>query len=105
MGITYVPSFVSLIVCSIIIPFMILYLYVCRCYDANLIDVPVLVGRLDRSFYQPAFFTKRRIQPLEELTWDYGTDFSREDPDLPYFECKCGSPICRGHVDIGCVSL
>lgn len=84
---------------------MSLYLYVCRCYDANLIDVPVLVGRLDRSFYQPAFFTKRRIQPLEELTWDYGTDFSKEDPDLPYFECKCGSPICRGHVDIGCVSL
>ena len=55
---------------------------------------------LDRSFYQLAFFTKRKIQPMEELTWDYGTDFSREDPDLPYFECKCESSICRGKVDL-----
>ena len=49
-----------------------------------------------------AFFTKRRIQPLEELMWDYGTDFSRDDPDLAFFECKCGSPMCRDKVDAGC---
>lgn len=47
----------------------------CRCEDANLINVPVLVGRLDRSFYRVAFFTKRIVQPYEELTWDYGINF------------------------------
>ena len=68
---------------------------VCRCENANLVDVSVLVGRVDKSFYRLAFFTKRRIEPFEELTWDYGTDFSNADPDLLLFCCKCGSPVYR----------
>lgn len=67
----------------------------CRCQDANLINVPVLVGRLDRSFYRVAFFTTREVHPREELTWDYGIDFLQEDADLPVFACKCGSEYCR----------
>jgi ABC-type enterochelin transport system permease subunit len=94
--------FVSFVVCSIVTPFLMFYVHVCRCDDANLIDVPMLVGRLDRNFYRLAFFMKRRIEPLEELTWDYGNDFSRENPDLLYFECKCGNRICRGKVKRGC---
>uniref|UniRef100_A0A453P3S0 SET domain-containing protein n=1 Tax=Aegilops tauschii subsp. strangulata TaxID=200361 RepID=A0A453P3S0_AEGTS len=41
-----------------------------RCSDANLIDIPVQIETPDRHYYHVAFFTKRKIEPFEELTWD-----------------------------------
>lgn len=36
---------------------------------------------------------RRDIAPEEEITYDYGTDFSAFDRG---FTCRCGSPLCRG---------
>jgi SET domain-containing protein len=55
----------------------------------------VSIESVDRRYYHVAFFASRIINPGEELTWDYGTDFSKEDPDLPKFSCKCKSAKCR----------
>ncbi|KAM1640559.1 hypothetical protein ACFXTN_009695 [Malus domestica] len=48
-----------------------------RCSDANLIDIPVQVETPDRHYYHIrfAFFTTRKMNASEELTWDYGIDF------------------------------
>jgi hypothetical protein len=47
-----------------------------------------------------AFFAKHNIPAFEELTWDYGTNFAREDPELPSFTCMCGSSMCRDVVSV-----
>ncbi len=36
---------------------------------------------------------RRDIAPGDEITYDYGTDFSAFDRG---FRCRCGSPLCRG---------
>ncbi|KAL7105583.1 hypothetical protein ACP275_07G053200 [Erythranthe tilingii] len=61
-----------------------------RCFDSNLVDIPVEVETPDHHYYRLAFFTKRKVNALEELTWDYGFDFNDND-----FECRCGSKLCR----------
>lgn len=67
-----------------------------RCEDANLVDVPVLIGRTGLSFYRLAFFSKWAIDAGEELTWDYNLSFNPEsDEELQPFECKCQSDWCR----------
>jgi SET domain-containing protein len=66
-----------------------------RCEDSNLVDVPVSIESVDRRFYHVAFFANRIIRPGEELTWDYGTNFNNDDPDLPQFSCKCENKMCR----------
>ncbi|KAL8170808.1 hypothetical protein V2J09_022612 [Rumex salicifolius] len=40
-----------------------------RCYDSNLLDIPVEVETLDRHYYHLAFFTAKEVQAYEELTW------------------------------------
>jgi len=40
---------------------------------------------------------RRTIMPGEEVTFDYSTSESLENPEMP--ECHCGSPICRGRLD------
>ena len=45
---------------------------------------------------QVAFFTSRKVEALEELTWDYGIDFDEELGPVKVFECLCGSKYCRG---------
>lgn len=40
---------------------------------------------------------RRNIQPGEEVTFDYSTSESLENPEMP--ECHCGSPHCRGRLD------
>jgi SET domain-containing protein len=66
-----------------------------RCGDSNLEDILVSVESVNRSFYHVAFFANRIIHPGEELTWDYGTNFNNDDPDLPTFSCKCNSIMCK----------
>ncbi|KAE8678583.1 histone-lysine N-methyltransferase SUVR2-like isoform X4 [Hibiscus syriacus] len=41
-----------------------------RCFDANLIDIPVEVETPDRHYYHLALFTTREVRASEELTWD-----------------------------------
>nr|XP_043633573.1 histone-lysine N-methyltransferase SUVR4 [Erigeron canadensis] len=66
-----------------------------RCYDSNLIEIPVEVETPDHHYYHVAFFTKREVDACEELTWDYGIDFADEDHPIKAFECHCGAPYCR----------
>ncbi|XP_076921015.1 putative inactive histone-lysine N-methyltransferase SUVR2 [Bidens hawaiensis] len=65
-----------------------------RCFDPNLVEIPVEVENPDRHYYHVAFFTTRKVKALEELTRDYGINF--DDDDLvKAFECQCGSSFCR----------
>ena len=66
-----------------------------RCEDSNLVDIPVSIESVDRRYYHVAFYASRIIYPGEELTWDYGTDFGKDNPDLPKFTCECKSTKCR----------
>ncbi|XP_038726184.1 histone-lysine N-methyltransferase SUVR4-like isoform X2 [Tripterygium wilfordii] len=66
-----------------------------RCSDGNLIDIPVEVETPDRHYYHLAFFTKREVSALEELTWDYGIDFDDHEHPIKAFTCCCGSQGCR----------
>ncbi|KAK2665640.1 hypothetical protein Ddye_004214 [Dipteronia dyeriana] len=65
-----------------------------RCYDANLIEIPVEVETPDHHYYHIAFFTTRKVKANEELTWDYGIDFDDDTHPIKAFECKCGSHFC-----------
>ncbi|KAF9588899.1 hypothetical protein IFM89_016862 [Coptis chinensis] len=66
-----------------------------RCFDANLVDIPVEVEIPDHHYYHLAFFTTRQINALEELTWDYGIDFDNDYHSMKAFQCRCGSGCCR----------
>ncbi|XP_022953605.1 probable inactive histone-lysine N-methyltransferase SUVR2 [Cucurbita moschata] len=61
-----------------------------RCFDANLVDAAVEIETPDHHSYHLALFTTRKIDAMEELTWDYGIDF-----DVKPFLCQCGSKFCR----------
>ncbi|PRQ41680.1 putative histone-lysine N-methyltransferase chromatin remodeling SET family [Rosa chinensis] len=66
-----------------------------RCFDGNLVDIPVQVETPDRHYYHLAFFTTRKVNAFEELTWDYQIDFDDEDHPIKAFHCTCGSEYCR----------
>ncbi|KAK7305339.1 hypothetical protein VNO77_43244 [Canavalia gladiata] len=85
-----------------------------RCTDAILIAIPVEVETPDHHYYhvwnlkfldslfllhlvfkELAFFAQRKVAAMEELTWDYGIDFSDHDHSLTAFRCLCNSPLCR----------
>ncbi|CAN4091065.1 unnamed protein product [Withania somnifera] len=66
-----------------------------RCYEGNLISIPVEVESPDHHYYHVAFFTVRKVKALEELTWDYGIDFTDHRHPVKAFRCCCGSKFCR----------
>ncbi|MED6181242.1 hypothetical protein PIB30_017633 [Stylosanthes scabra] len=66
-----------------------------RCYDSNLVEIPVEIEGPDRHYYHFALFTCRKVAANEELTWDYGIDFDGRDNPIKLFQCKCGSKFCR----------
>ncbi|XP_022005669.1 histone-lysine N-methyltransferase SUVR4 isoform X2 [Helianthus annuus] len=66
-----------------------------RCSDSNLIEIPVEIETPHHHYYHIAFFTKRDIDPFEELTWDYGIDFADVEHPIKAFKCQCASPHCR----------
>ncbi|KAJ1409359.1 WIYLD domain [Sesbania bispinosa] len=76
-----------------------------RCFDANLIDIPVEVETPDRHYYHLALFTSRKVNAYEELTWDYGIDFDDLDHPIKAFQCRCGSAFCRNKQQKGTTSL
>ncbi|KAJ7539249.1 hypothetical protein O6H91_11G082900 [Diphasiastrum complanatum] len=69
---------------------------VARCYDANMLDIPVSFDSADRHYYHHAFFTTRSVKAMEELTWDYSIDFEDAGHPIGCFCCLCGSEYCRG---------
>ncbi|PAN07098.1 hypothetical protein PAHAL_1G310700 [Panicum hallii] len=66
-----------------------------RCFDGNIIDIPVEIETPDHHYYHVAFFTTREVDAFEELTWDYGIDFDDVDHPIKAFKCHCGSEFCR----------
>lgn len=66
-----------------------------RCFDSNLVEIPVEVENPDRHYYHLAFFTTRKVKAFEELTRDYGIDFDDDDHFVKAFRCQCGSSYCR----------
>ncbi|CAL5391595.1 unnamed protein product [Camellia sinensis] len=66
-----------------------------RCFNSNLVEIPVEVETPDHHYYHLAFFTSRKVQALEELTWDYGIDFDDHDHPVKAFKCRCGTKFCR----------
>uniref|UniRef100_A0ACD5Y1H5 Uncharacterized protein n=1 Tax=Avena sativa TaxID=4498 RepID=A0ACD5Y1H5_AVESA len=66
-----------------------------RCYDANLVLIPVEIESPDHHYYHLALFTAKKIEALEELTWDYGINFDATDSPNKAFRCMCGSKYCR----------
>ncbi|XP_031502518.1 probable inactive histone-lysine N-methyltransferase SUVR2 isoform X2 [Nymphaea colorata] len=66
-----------------------------RCFDANLVEIPVEIETPDHHYYHLAFFTTREVEALEELTWDYGIDFDDAEHPVKAFQCLCGSRHCR----------
>nr|KAJ0191188.1 hypothetical protein LSAT_V11C800425300 [Lactuca sativa] len=66
-----------------------------RCFDSNLVEIPVEVENPDRHYYHLAFFTTRKVKALEELTRDYGIDFDDDEHPVKAFQCQCGSRYCR----------
>ncbi|XP_073316299.1 probable inactive histone-lysine N-methyltransferase SUVR2 isoform X2 [Primulina huaijiensis] len=66
-----------------------------RCYDSNMVEIPVEVETPDHHYYHLAFFTTRNVKAKEELTWDYGIDFDDHGHPIKAFRCQCGSKFCR----------
>ncbi|KAA8548874.1 hypothetical protein F0562_000558 [Nyssa sinensis] len=66
-----------------------------RCFDANLVEIPVEVETPDHHYYHLAYFTRRKVDAFEELTWDYGIDFNDSSHPVKAFQCRCGSKFCR----------
>ncbi|KAK4573207.1 hypothetical protein RGQ29_031250 [Quercus rubra] len=65
-----------------------------RCWDANLIEIPVKVETPDLTYYHLAFFTTRMVAALEELTWDYSIYLDDDGQPVKAFQCLCGSKHC-----------
>ncbi|XP_057742562.1 probable inactive histone-lysine N-methyltransferase SUVR2 isoform X3 [Arachis stenosperma] len=66
-----------------------------RCYDSNLVEIPVEIEGPGHHYYHFALFTCKKVAAKEELTWDYGIDFDDHDNPIKPFQCKCGSKFCR----------
>lgn len=66
-----------------------------RCFDSNMVEIPVEVETPDHHYYHLAFFTTKKVNAMEELTWDYGIDFDDVDHPVKAFRCQCGSKYCR----------
>lgn len=66
-----------------------------RCYDSNLVSIPVEVETPDHHYYHLALFTTRNVKAMEELTCDYRMDFDDNDRPIEAFQCLCGSKFCH----------
>ncbi|KAF9609520.1 hypothetical protein IFM89_016881 [Coptis chinensis] len=73
-----------------------------RCFDSNLVEIPVEIETPDRHYYHVAFFTSREVGAMEELAWDYGIDFHDINHPIKAFKCLCGSKFCR---DMPCTGM
>ncbi|KAL6634757.1 hypothetical protein ACP70R_027428 [Stipagrostis hirtigluma subsp. patula] len=56
-----------------------------RCFDGNLIGIPVEIETPDRHYHHLAFFTTRQIEPFEELTWGVWDLLKKDICEIPNF--------------------
>ncbi|MBA0837593.1 hypothetical protein Goarm_009736 [Gossypium armourianum] len=68
----------------------------------NVFWQPVMYEHNNEAFLHIAFFAKKHIPPMTELTFDYGIPQSGETqadnpPANGRKKCLCGSPKCRGY--------
>ncbi|XVF41025.1 hypothetical protein PTKIN_Ptkin01aG0247400 [Pterospermum kingtungense] len=67
----------------------------------NVFWQPILHEHNNEAFLHIAFFAKRHIPPLTELTYDYGIPHADEtesnNVDYGRKKCLCGSQKCRGY--------
>ncbi|XWS08209.1 hypothetical protein CRYUN_Cryun41cG0060100 [Craigia yunnanensis] len=67
----------------------------------NVFWQPVMYEHNNEAFLHIAFFAKRHIPPMTELTYDYGIPQpdETESDNAAYGrkKCLCGSPKCRGY--------
>ncbi|KAL0418613.1 UNVERIFIED_CONTAM: putative inactive histone-lysine N-methyltransferase SUVR2 [Sesamum radiatum] len=75
-----------------------------RCYDSNLVDIPVEVETPLHHYYHYDWILSlnaarllhyKKVKAMEELTWDYGIEFDDNDYPIKAFRCQCGSKFCR----------
>ncbi|CAJ2638680.1 histone-lysine N-methyltransferase H3 lysine-9 specific SUVH1-like protein [Trifolium pratense] len=66
----------------------------------NVFWQPVMYEENNQSFLHVAFFALRHIPPMQELTYDYGSERSDNaegsSANKGRKKCLCGSPKCRG---------
>ncbi|GFP82639.1 histone-lysine n-methyltransferase suvr4 [Phtheirospermum japonicum] len=65
-----------------------------RCFDGNLIEVPVQVETPDRHYYHTTNFLLRQKLTITFLK-DYEIDFQDNSHPVKAFRCLCGSEHCR----------
>ncbi|GMJ12190.1 SET DOMAIN PROTEIN 19, SU(VAR)3-9 homolog 3 [Hibiscus trionum] len=68
----------------------------------NVFWQPIMYEQNNEAFLHIAFFTKKHIPPMTELTYDYGTPLHTDgmgsyNADHGKKKCLCGSPKCRGY--------
>ncbi|GAB2299194.1 hypothetical protein Dimus_033265 [Dionaea muscipula] len=71
-----------------------------RCYDANLVHIPVEVDTTNHLYYRVAFFTARNVDALEELTWS--VKLLSIVPSIINFLYECRSPVCSTQTSLEC---
>ncbi|KAE8702455.1 Heat shock protein 70 (Hsp 70) family protein isoform 1 [Hibiscus syriacus] len=68
----------------------------------NVFWQPITYDQNHEAFLNIAFFTKKHIPPMTELTYDYGTpphtdETGSNNADCGKKKCLCESPNCRGY--------
>ncbi|KAE8713262.1 Histone-lysine N-methyltransferase, H3 lysine-9 specific SUVH3 [Hibiscus syriacus] len=68
----------------------------------NVFWQPITYEQNQEAFLNIAFFTKKHIPPMTELTYDYGTppltdETGSNSANHGKKKCLCGSPTCRGY--------
>ncbi|XVF24563.1 hypothetical protein REPUB_Repub13aG0139000 [Reevesia pubescens] len=67
----------------------------------NVFWQPVMYEHNNEAYLHIAFFAKKHIPPMTELTYDYGIPHSDENESnngaYERKKCLCGSPKCRGY--------
>ena len=66
--------------------------YINHSCDPNLYVQPVLCDHADVDMPKICLFAAKNIPPFEELTYDYGPQYIRENLDG---KCNCGAVGCQ----------
>lgn len=70
--------------------------YINHSCKPNMVVQNVFIDTHDLRFPWVAFFAKRHIRALQELTWDYNYEVGSVEGK--YIKCMCGTAKCRGRL-------
>lgn len=70
--------------------------YINHSCKPNMVVQNVFIDTHDLRFPWVAFFAKRHIRALQELTWDYNYEVGSVEGK--YIKCMCGAAKCRGRL-------